>query len=64
MALRRPTWRDIVIPLLIGAFSIGIVVRRPRFAAVHTVDALELIGAGLMFGLALRAFSMWLHNRR
>ena len=64
MAVRRPTWRDIVFPLVIGAFSLATVMRRPRFAAVHTVDAIELVAAGVMFGLALRAFAMWIHDRR
>jgi hypothetical protein len=27
------------------------------------VDGLELIAGGVMFGLALRAFSMWMHDR-
>jgi hypothetical protein len=63
MAYRRPTWRDIVFPLVVGLFSLAIVVRRPRFAVIHTVDALELVAAGVMFGLALRAFAMWMHDR-
>jgi poly(A) polymerase Pap1 len=28
-----------------------------------TVDALELVAAGVMFGLALRALTMWMHDR-
>jgi hypothetical protein len=63
MAYRRPTWRDIVFPLVVGLFSLAIVIRRPRFAGIHTVDALELVAAGVMFGLALRAFAMWMHDR-
>jgi hypothetical protein len=43
--------------------SLAIVIRRPRFASFHTVDVLELIAAGVMFGLALRAFAMWMHDR-
>lgn len=64
MAERRPTWRDIVFPLLIGTFALATVIRRPRFASVHTVDAIELVAAGVMFGLALRALAMWIHDRR
>ena len=63
MPNRRPTWRDIVFPLIVGGVSLATVVHRPRFASIHTVDALELIAAGVMFGLALRAFAMWLHDR-
>ena len=64
MANRRPTWRDIVVPLAIGLFALATVMRRPRFASVYTVDAVELVAAGIMFGLALRAFAMVIHDRR
>ncbi len=63
MAIRRPTWRDIVFPLLVGIFALATVMRRPRAAAFHTVDILELVAAGVMFGLALRAIAMLLHDR-
>jgi hypothetical protein len=63
MANRRPTWRDIFFPLIIGVISLATVMRRPRFASFHTVDVLELVAAGLMFGLALRALAMWMHDR-
>ena len=63
MPNRRPTWRDIVVPLVIGIASLTIVMRRPRFATYKSVDVIELIAAGVMFGLALRAFAMWMHDR-
>jgi hypothetical protein len=63
MTNHRPTWRDIVFPLIVGMFSLAAVMRRPRFASLHTVDVLELIAAGIMFGLALRALAMWMHDR-
>jgi len=56
MANRRPTWRDIVFPLVVGLISLTVVIRRPRFASIHTVDALELIAAGVMFGLGIEGF--------
>lgn len=62
MPPRRPTWRDIVFPLLVGIFAIATVMRRPRAVAFHTVDILELIAAGAMFGLALRAVAMMIHR--
>jgi hypothetical protein len=62
MPNRRPTWRDIAFPLIVGVFSLAAVMRRPRFVSIHTVDVLELIAAGLMFGLALRALAMWMHD--
>jgi hypothetical protein len=63
MPNRRPTWRDIAFPLALGVLSLAIVMQRPRFASIHTVDVLELIGVGIMFGLALRALAMWMHDR-
>jgi hypothetical protein len=63
MANQRPTWRDIAFPLAVGLISLATVIHRPRFASIHTVDVLELIAAGVMFGLALRAFAMWMHDR-
>jgi hypothetical protein len=63
MANRRPTWRDIFFPLVIGVISLATVMRRPRFASFHTVDVVELVAAGLMFGLALRALAMRMHDR-
>jgi hypothetical protein len=44
-------------------FSLTLVMRRPVFANIPSVDVLELIGAGVMSGLALRAFAMWMHDR-
>jgi hypothetical protein len=49
--------------MLLGVISLVVVMRRPRFASIHTVDVLELVSAGVMFGLALRAFAMWMHDR-
>lgn len=62
MPLKQPTWRDVVIPLVLGIWSLTIVIARPRFAAMARVDVLELVASGVMFGLALRAASMLLHR--
>jgi len=62
MANRNPTWRDVIFPVLVGLFSLAMVMRRPRFATYHTVDVLELVAAGVMFGLALRAIAMLIHR--
>ena len=63
MAVRRPTWRDVVFPVLVGIFAVATVMRRPRAVAFHTVDVLELIAAGVMFGFAIRAIAMLLQDR-
>jgi hypothetical protein len=65
MPNRHPTWRDIAVPLIVGLCSLATtVMRRPRFANIHIVDVLELLAAGIMFGLALKALAMWIHDRR
>jgi hypothetical protein len=47
----------------VGVISLATVIRRPRFANIARVDVLELIAAGVMFGLALRALAMWMNDR-
>ena len=42
-------------PFLMGAVVLGNVIRKPRFADLHTMDVLELIAAGMLFGIALVA---------
>jgi len=32
-------------------------------SSIHTVEVLASISAGVMFGMALRAFAMWMHDR-
>jgi glycopeptide antibiotics resistance protein len=45
----------IFIPILIAAIGFTQLARNPRFAAFHTVDALQLLGCGACFGMALMA---------
>jgi len=42
-------------PFLGGAVVLGSVIRKPRFATLYTMDVLELIAAGMLFGIALVA---------
>jgi hypothetical protein len=39
--------------IIIGMIGIGNVSRNPRFAEIHTVDAVQLLVSGICFGLAL-----------
>ncbi len=43
--------------------TIGIPAQRPRFAAYHNVDVLQLLATGMCFGVALSALVMWARNR-
>ena len=44
-----PFW----VPLLFGLLGLFNIVGKPRFAAVHGADLLQLIGIGMCFGVAL-----------
>jgi hypothetical protein len=44
-----------LIPFLSGAVVLGNVIRKPRFTTLYTVDVLELLAAGMLFGIALVA---------
>jgi len=43
----------VVVPLIVGIIGFGNVARLPRFAAIHTVDVVQLLGSGMLFGIAL-----------
>lgn len=64
MARPRPLWTAIVIPLLVGAIGLNTLMQRPRFAEIHTVDVVQLLGSGVCFGVALMAFFIWLREPR
>lgn len=40
-------------PLFIGLIGLFNLMQRPRFAAIHTVDVLQLLASGMCFGVAL-----------
>ncbi|MGC1483016.1 MAG: hypothetical protein WA789_04415 [Candidatus Acidiferrum sp.] len=39
-------------PFMIGMIGLFSLMERPRFAAIHTVDALQLLASGACFGVA------------
>jgi|CZKE01.1.fsa_nt_gi hypothetical protein len=41
------------LPFIIGLIPLMNVIRSPRFASIHTVDVLRLIGCGMWFGVGL-----------
>jgi hypothetical protein len=53
MSLRR----SVPVYLILGLFAFGNVSRNPRFAAIHTVDVLQLLVCGMCIGLALAALA-------
>jgi hypothetical protein len=54
MSLRR----SVPAYLVLGLIVFGNVSRNPRFASIHTVDVLQLLVAGMCFGLALAVLAV------
>jgi len=50
-----PNRKPFAFSFLVGVIAIINVVRNPRFATIHTVDVVQLVAAGMCFGLALMA---------
>jgi len=55
-----PFW----VPLLFGLMSLASVVSRPRMAAVHGSDIVQLIASGMCFGVALTTLITFIRERR
>ena len=53
MERRRSGIVAIIIPIVIGIGGLMTVLSRPRAAQYATVDLLELVAAGMCFGVAL-----------
>lgn len=54
----------IFVPVLIGVIGLVNLTHHPRFAAFHTVDALQLIASGMCFGVALSALFALIRGER
>ena len=55
MNSRKTLTSAIVVPLIIGIVGLVTLMEKPRFAAFHSVDVLQLVGSGMCFGVALAA---------
>ncbi|HEY7353084.1 MAG TPA: hypothetical protein VH596_10010 [Terriglobales bacterium] len=42
-----------LVPFLIGLIGMYNVAHHPRFAAIHSVDVVQLVASGMCFGVAL-----------
>ena len=42
-------------PLFVGLIGLFNLMQKPRFAAIHTVDVVQLLASGACFGVALAA---------
>lgn len=64
-AMRRRTLTSaIVVPLIVGLIGLLNLMHKPRFAAFHNVDILQLIASGMCFGIALFALLTLLRGPR
>ena len=50
---RKTAISTVAISLVVGIVGLTTAASRPRFAAYHTVDVLELVASGMCFGIAL-----------
>lgn len=55
MFQRKSLLSAVVAPLLVGMAGLFHLMGQPRFAAIRTVDVVQLIGSGMCFGVALAA---------
>lgn len=51
-------------PFLIGLIGFFNLTQRPRFAAIHTVDVLQLLASGACFGVAFAGIVITLRTQR
>jgi hypothetical protein len=61
---RKGPWVVAAFSLFFGAFSFTSVARRPRFEAIHTLDVLQLMIAGVFIGIALASVGAMAGLRR
>ncbi len=54
----------VFVPFLIGAGGFFDLTQRPRFATFHTVDVIQLLAAGMCFGIALTGLIEFLRKPR
>lgn len=54
----------VVIPLVVGITGLMTVLARPRASGYATVDILELVAAGMCFGIAIVAVAQALRGNR
>jgi hypothetical protein len=60
----RRTLFAVIFPLLFGLWELFDVVNKPRFATYHGSDVVQLVGAGMLLGIALSALFAFLLGRR
>ncbi len=63
MQISKPLASAVLIPVLVGSIGLTHLASQPRFALIHTVDVLQLLGSGMCFGVALFALIAMLRGK-
>ena len=64
MRSRKQLTTAIVVPLIVGIIGLMNLMHNPRFAAIHTVDVLQLTGSGMCSGVAFSALIALIRGQR
>ena len=64
MHRRKSLASAVFVPIVVGCVGLSALSHKPRFAAFHTADILQLIASGMCFGVALAALLLFLFGRR
>ncbi|MGD0347937.1 MAG: hypothetical protein ABSA85_14340 [Terracidiphilus sp.] len=64
MFQRRSLISAVIVPLIVGLAGLARLMSQPRFAAIRSVDAVQLTGSGMCFGVALFALIVLLRTPR
>ena len=64
MFQRRSLLPAVIVPLIIGLAGMAHLMSQPRFAAIRSVDVVQLTGSGMCFGVALVALIALLRTPR
>ena len=64
MMKRKQLAMAILIPVLVGSAGLIQLMGKPGFAAIRSVDVVQLTGSGMCFGVALTALFALLRSKR
>jgi hypothetical protein len=64
MFRRRSLVSAVIVPLIVGLAGMTHLMSQPRFAAIRSVDVVQLTGSGMCFGVALFALILLLRTPR
>jgi hypothetical protein len=60
----RPPLISAGMAVVIGSIGLFGLMAKPRFADIHTVDVVQLLGSGACFGVAMCAIAIFIRMRK